>query len=99
MFVRFRQTQSRLQESLKRGEDVPSGLQPLTHQRVDRILRDAGWTAADVKHAELLSSVTNVLGDAVIEQAVAAALKASERAARAVVRRRARQLTDDAATS
>ena len=68
---------------LKRGEQVANG------KALDfaAILREAGWTPADMRHAAVLAS----LPETAISTLVQEAMKASERAERAIARRMARQ--------
>jgi hypothetical protein len=75
-------------EKLKRGEDVPGGFAPPPD--FDRIMRDAGLTARDIAHMQLLAS----LPEEVIPLICDAALKASEREGRAATRRIARALLE-----
>jgi hypothetical protein len=68
---------------LKRGEQVANG----KALDFDAILREAGWTPADMRHAAVLAS----LPETAISTLVQEAMKASERAERAIARRMARQ--------
>ena len=69
-------------DRLRKGEDVAVG-RPPTREDFERILGEAGMTAADVRHCELLAS----LPEDVMPTIRDAALEASKRAERAVTRK------------
>ena len=75
-------------ERIKRGEDVQGGL----GKRVDfeQILRNAGWTTADLQHARVMA----LLPEEAISRLVELELEAGERASRATARRMARALLE-----
>jgi hypothetical protein len=70
-------------ERLKRGEQIANG------KALDlaAILREAGWTAAELDHARLLASLPADAIPAIGKEAQ----KATKRAERTIVRRMARQ--------
>jgi hypothetical protein len=76
-------------ERLRKGEDVPGGLGKPKDK--ERILRNAGWTTADIRHRELLASLPEEATDVMID----ASMKARKRAERATARRLGRKLRDD----
>ena len=77
---------------IERGEDAQGGLgQPVTYD-VKRMLRDAGWTTSDMRHAELLNVVAEAIGDEpVFSTMLEAGMRAQRRAEKAVLRRMARR--------
>jgi hypothetical protein len=77
-------------ERLRNGEDVPGGLgkPPMD---AERIAREAGMTADDIRHALMMAE----LPDEAIEAIVEVQSKASEHAGRAAVRRMARLLNNN----
>jgi hypothetical protein len=76
-------------ERLTRGEDVPGGFSPPPD--FEKILRDAGFTARDIAHLELLAS----LPEEAIPIIAKAAVKASDRESRAAARQYARTLIEE----
>jgi hypothetical protein len=77
---------------IERGEDVQGGLhKPLTYERAQQIMRDAGLSRSDIEHCQLLYEVGEILGPAkVIDGAIEAGMKAKGRAEKAFVRNVAR---------
>ena len=63
------------------------------------MLRDAGWTRSDMRHAELLNVVAEVIGDEPVSSTMLeAGMRAQRRAEKAVLRRMARQKARPAST-
>jgi hypothetical protein len=55
--------QNRL-ERLKNGENVQGGIhKPITREDLDRILREAGMTTADIRHCETLGEFSRLVGE------------------------------------
>ena len=50
---------------IERGEDVQGGGfgQPVTYDDVKRMLRGAGWTTSDIRHADLSNVVAEAIGE------------------------------------
>ena len=79
-------------ERLKRGEDVPGGLDKPVD--LERVLREAGLTTRDINHMKLLAAIPEKAMSAVHEISNEAFRKAGERAERAAVRRFVRHLLE-----
>jgi hypothetical protein len=78
-------------ERIKAGEDVHVPRVP----KMGDVLREAGWTNADMRHAARLSEVCDALGDDRVMKAITdEAVTAGERAKRAFVRRLLRYLNE-----
>lgn len=72
-------------ERLQRGEDVPGGLgKPLTREDAERILREAGLTASDIRDCVRTHEVSEAFG---FETLMKAIHDARDRSERNVVRR------------
>jgi hypothetical protein len=81
-------------ERLKRGENVEGGLgKPLSWEDCERIMREAGLTAADTRHAMQVNAVADAFG---FKTTLEAILDAKERAERSVVRRLHRRIKQSA---
>jgi hypothetical protein len=71
-------------ERLQRGEDVPGGLgKPLTREDLERIMREAGMTASDIRHSVQVHDVSKAIG---FETLMKAIHDATHRAERNIVR-------------
>jgi hypothetical protein len=79
-------------DRLAKGEALTGGLgKPMTLEDTIKILKEAGWTASDMKHATNMAEACGILGDGLIERLSHGAIKASDRWTRATVRRILRQ--------
>ena len=82
-------------ERLKRGENVEGGLgKPLSWEDCERIMREAGLTAADMRYAMQVNAVSDAFG---FETMLEAILDAKQRAERSVVHRLHRRIKQSAA--
>jgi hypothetical protein len=92
--VRAAEAKERI-ERIRKGEDVPIG-KPLKREDVERILREAGHTTADIRHMDLVAAFAEEVGEDGFEEYLQEYFKqvedrrhAQSRAAmRAVVRKR-----------
>ena len=76
-------------ERLERGEDAPCDLgKPLTREDLERIFREAGFTASDIRHCVNLSALASAMDrDAIMQEIRAAQRRAEKAAVRAMLRR------------
>jgi hypothetical protein len=49
-------------ERIRKGEDVPVS-KPLTRENAERILREAGFTTADIRHMDLVAAFADEVGE------------------------------------
>ena len=81
--------------SFKRGENVEGGLgKPLSWEDWERIMREAGLTAADMRYAMQVNAVSDAFG---FETVLETILDAKQRAERSVVHRLHRRIKQSAA--
>jgi hypothetical protein len=74
-------------DRLRRGEDAPRG----SEIDVEKILREAGWTSADIRHAIILSDLHKLSPEAE-RFLIDVSIKAGDRAKRAAARQMLRKL-------
>jgi hypothetical protein len=81
-------------ERIERGEDVPGGLsKPMTREDMAKILRDEGFTTADIKHCDVVHAIGTYGEDAwniFLEQVHLRQEKEAKRTARDMLRSLAR---------
>jgi hypothetical protein len=84
-------------DRIKRGEDVPGGLgKPLTYEDMNRMLLEQGFTTSDLRHMELLGTLSEAeLKDELLPEILKAHKRAERALVRAFVRRRDRAPGDE----
>lgn len=84
-----RDTAKARRERLERGEDAPDGSgKPFTREDAERILREEGFTASDIRHCVNLNTLAGVMDwDAIMQEMHAARRRAEKGAVRAMLRR------------
>ena len=84
----YRDAAKERRERLERGEDVPGGF--TKPQSLERIQRDAGWSASDIRYSIELAGLSNEQFVAMMQEVHTAMARAEKAATRAVLRRHAR---------